>query len=219
MERGDERPSVEKDPLHRRVVDEEEVSVAAEVASSPHDPTFTMPRLRPPPVSLLDKYGGPDFQPIYATSVTVTGGEAGHARASGFARSDDGKLQVQLRLPTEMGGEGDGTNPEQLFAAAYAACFHGALKLLATRNRIDMQDASVEVSVAFGRDPVDGLFALHARVRIFLPGVEKSTAEELVRNTERLCPYAKMARNGITSVVALAAPDKGQGHDKQAARS
>jgi len=178
-----------------------------------------MPKLQPPPVTLLDKYGGPDFQPIYSTRVTVSGGEAQHARASGVARSDDGNLEVQLRLPTEMGGEGGGTNPEQLFAAAYAACFHGALKLLALRNGIEMQDASVEVAVAFGRDPVDGLFTLYAQVRIFLPGVEKSIAEALVRNTERLCPYAKMARNGITSVVALAVPNGRQAEDKQSPKN
>ncbi|SFM68729.1 Ohr family peroxiredoxin [Variovorax sp. OV329] len=174
-----------------------------------------MSKLKAPPVELLNKYSGADFQPIYSTKVTVSGGEAEHARASGVARSDDGNLEVQLRLPTEMGGEGGGTNPEQLFAAAYAACFHGALNLLATRNRITLRGARVEVFVAFGRDPMDGLFSLSADVRIFLPGVEKSVAEELVRNTERLCPYAKMARNGITSVVALAAASDTQGLNKQ----
>jgi osmotically inducible protein OsmC len=178
-----------------------------------------MPNLQPPPVTLLDKYGGSDFQPIYTTRVTVSGGEAEHARASGVARSDDGNLEVPLRLPTEMGGEGGGTNPEQLFAAAFAACFHGALKVLALRNRIEMRDASVEVAVAFGRDPVDGLFALYAQVRIFLPNIEKSIAEELVRNTERLCPYAKMARNGINSVVALAVPNERQADDWQSPRT
>lgn len=174
-----------------------------------------MAKLQPPPVTLLDKYSGADFQPIYATTVTVSGGEAEHARASGVARSDDGNLDVKLRLPTEMGGKGRGTNPEQLFAAAYAACFHGALKLLASRNKVEMRDARVEVSVAFGRDPVDGLFALKADVRIFLPGIDKGVAEELVRNTERLCPYAKMARNGITSVVALAGSEAGRVNNGQ----
>ena len=174
-----------------------------------------MPKLQAPPVSLLNRYSGADFQPIYGTTVTVSGGEAEHARASGVARSDDGNLDVQLRLPSVMGGEGDGTNPEQLFAAAYAACFHGALKLLASRNGIEMRDARVEVSVVFGRDPMDGLFALTADVRIFLPGIDKSVAEELVRNTERLCPYAKMARNGITSVVALAGTGSNKSHNKQ----
>lgn len=166
-----------------------------------------MTKLQPPPVTLLNKYSGQDFEPIYSTCVTVSGGEAEHARASGNARSDDGNLDVQLRLPTEMGGPGGGTNPEQLFAAAYASCFHGALNLLASRNKIDIQGASVQVAVDFGRDPVDGLFALRAEVRIHLPGIARSLAEELVRNTERLCPYAKMARNGIMSVVALAKPE------------
>ncbi|OUL99818.1 Ohr family peroxiredoxin [Variovorax sp. JS1663] len=174
-----------------------------------------MAKLQAPPVSLLNKYSGADFQPIYGTTVTVSGGEAEHARASGTARSDDGNLEVDLRLPSAMGGEGGGTNPEQLFAAAYAACFHGALNLLASRNGIVMRGASVEVSVVFGRDPMDGLFALTADVRIYLPGIEKSVAQELVRNTERLCPYAKMARSGITSVVALADAGSGKVNNKQ----
>lgn len=160
--------------------------------------------LQPPPVTLLDKYKGQEFEPIYSTVVTVSGGEAEHGRASGVARSDDGNLDVQLRLPTALGGGGGGTNPEQLFAAAYAACFHGALNLLAAKKKIPVHGSMVQVSVAFGRDPVDGLFMLTADVRIHLPDVEKSVAEELVRSTERFCPYAKMARNGITSIVALA---------------
>lgn len=163
-----------------------------------------MTSLQPPPVTLLDKYHGQEFEPMYTAIVTVSGGEAQHGRASGVARSADGNLEVTLRLPTELGGGGGGTNPEQLFAAAYAACFHGALNLLAARTKIAVQNARVQVSVAFGRDPVDGLFMLTADVRIHLPGVEKNVAEELVRNTERFCPYAKMARNGITSIVALA---------------
>lgn len=160
--------------------------------------------LQPPPVTLLDKYKGQDFEPIYSTIVTVSGGEAEHGRASGVARSDDGTLDVKLRLPAALGGNGGGTNPEQLFAAAYAACFHGALNLLAARREIPVHNATVQVSVAFGRDPVDGLFMLTADVRAHLPDVEKSVAEELVRSTERFCPYAKMARNGITGIVALA---------------
>ena len=163
-----------------------------------------MTKLQPPPVSLLDKFTGPDFQPIYSTTVTVTGGDADHGRASGIARSDDGNLHVDLRMPTELGGNGGGTNPEQLFAAAFAACFHGALNLLAAKHGIEVRDSQVQVSVAFGRDPTDGLFMLTAEVRISLPGVEKSLAQRLVRNTERICPYAKMSRAGINSIVALA---------------
>lgn len=162
-----------------------------------------MVTLKAPPLSLLDKYRGRDTQTLYSTIVTVTGGDAGHGRASGLARSDDGNLNVHLRLPEALGGPGGGTNPEQLFAAGYAACFHGALSLLAARDDIDVPGSSVEVQVEFSRDPVDGLFVLTANTRIHLPGVERSIAEELVRNTERFCPYTKMARQGITNIVAL----------------
>src|SRR5262249_31718750 len=145
---------------------------------------------------------------LYSTTVTVTGGDASNGRASGIARSDDGNLAVELRLPAALGGPGGGTNPEQLFAAAYAACFHGALSLLASRLGIRIPDASVDVSVDFNRDPVDGRFVLSARTSIHLPGVERAVAEELVRNTERFCSYTKMARQGIDNIVALALPDR-----------
>src|SRR6185437_9245406 len=144
--------------------------------------------LRPPPLTLLDKYHGRDIQTLYSTTVTVTGGEANHGRASGIARSDDGELSVDLRLPQALGGAGGGTNPEQLFAAGYAACFHGALVLLAARAGIVAEGASVSVTVEFGRDPVDGLFVLTAHTRVQMPGIERAVAEELVRNTERFCP-------------------------------
>lgn len=160
--------------------------------------------LEPPPVELLDKFQGPDFMPLYATTVSVSGGEAKHGRASGEVQSDDGNLALSLRLPPELGGPGGGTNPEQLFAAGYAACFHGAICLLAQRLEIPVQEVVVRVNVAFGRDPVDGLFMLKADVRVHLHGVEKHVAEELVRNAERTCPYTKLAQQGMTSTVALA---------------
>ena len=162
-----------------------------------------MSPLQPPPISLLDKYYGENAQPLYTGRVRVTGGEAAHGRASGIARSDDGALDVHLRLPVAMGGEGGGTNPEQLLAASYAACFHGALTLLATRSGVELIDASVEAAVTFARDPVDGRFLLSADIRVSLPGVDRKVAAELVRNTERICPYAKMFRQGIEHVVAL----------------
>jgi Ohr subfamily peroxiredoxin len=152
---------------------------------------------------VLDKYYGPDFQGLYTAFVRVTGGEAEHGRASGVVRSDDGNLELNLRLPEALGGPGKGTNPEQLFAASYAACFHGALTLIAAMNDVPLVGAAVDVSVTFGRDPVDGLYMLTADIRIHLPGVERAVAEELVRNTERICPYAKMTRQGIVNIVAL----------------
>lgn len=162
-----------------------------------------MGHLRPPPISLLDKHRGSDFLPLYTATVRVRGGPTRHGRASGVARSDDGVLDVQLRMPEQLGGQGGGTNPEQLFAAGYAACFHGALSLLAERRNMAIPDAEVIASVTFGRDPVDGLFALTADLRIHLPGVDRETAQELVRNTERICPYTKMAKAGIECAVVL----------------
>ena len=162
-----------------------------------------MSKLQPPPLSLLDKYRGDDFQAVYTANVTVRGGEAEHGRASGIARSDDGALQVDLRLPTELDGPGGGSNPEQLFAAGYAACFHGVLSLLAMKSGVMLRDVEVKASVSFGRDPVDGLHALTAHVDVHLPGLDKAAAQELVRNAERLCPYSKMARQGIQSVVTV----------------
>ncbi|MEI5996102.1 Ohr family peroxiredoxin [Paraburkholderia bengalensis] len=165
-----------------------------------------MTTLRPPPLTLLDRYHGQEPRTLYSTTVTVTGGDARHGRASGAARSDDGQLAVELRLPTSLGGPGGGTNPEQLFAAGYAACFHGALSLLAARAAIPIAGARVDVTVDFSRDPMDGLFVLSARTLVHLPGVHRAVGEELVRNTERFCPYTKMARQGIVNIVALAAP-------------
>ncbi|RKT20950.1 Ohr subfamily peroxiredoxin [Paraburkholderia sp. RAU2J] len=162
-----------------------------------------MTLLRPPPLWLFEKYRGRDNHTLYSTTVIVTGGEAGHGRASGIARSDDGNLAVDLRLPRALGGPGGGTNPEQLFAAGYAACFHGALSLLAAHAGIAIPGASVEVTVDFGRDPTDGLCVLTADIRIRLPGVERMVAEKLVRNAERFCPYTKMTRQGIGNVVRL----------------
>lgn len=145
------------------------------------------------------------MQGLYTGKVVVTGGEVAHGRASGVARSEDGELELHLRLPRELGGEGGGTNPEQLLAAGYAACFHGALSLLAARHGLAIPDATVAASVTFGRDPIDGLFLLTTEISISLPGVDRDVAEELIRNTERNCPYTKMFRQGICSTVILAA--------------
>lgn len=162
-----------------------------------------MTPLQPPPPSMLDKYHGEDAQPLYTGRVRVTGGEAGHGRASGVVRSDDGALDVNLRLPTELGGPGGGSNPEQLLAAGYAACFHGALTLLASRSGVELKNLVVDAAVTFSRDPVDGLFLLSAEVRVSLPGLDRVLAAELVRNTERICPYAKMFRRGIDHIVSV----------------
>jgi osmotically inducible protein OsmC len=153
------------------------------------------------PIAL--SFGNAGDDDLYVASVSVTGGAAGHGRVSGLVRSSDGALELELRMPPELGGHGGGTNPEQLFAAGYAACFHGSLVLLAAHRGIAADGAEVAVSVSFGRDPSDGLFMLASHVRVRMPGTPRVAAAELVRNAERVCPYTKMARQGIESIVTL----------------
>ncbi|WP_322026230.1 Ohr family peroxiredoxin [Burkholderia sp. BCC1977] len=161
-----------------------------------------MHRTTRPSISLLEPYIGSEPLPLYTTTVTVTGGESGHGRSSGRARSGTGELDVSLRLPAELGGAGGGTNPEQLFAAGFAACFHGALILVATRRRIRLPaDFAISASVTFQRDPADGLFAIALDVEVGMPGVGADDARALVAETEAICPYAKMAREGIRHTV------------------
>ncbi|WP_221762752.1 Ohr family peroxiredoxin [Nonomuraea sp. WAC 01424] len=134
----------------------------------------------------------------------MIGGGSAHGRASGQARSADGTLSLELRMPEELGGDNPGPNPEQLFAAGYAACFHGALSLLARRHLLDPESITVEATVAFGRDPADGGYQLHADLVVSWPGVESETATPLLAQATALCPYAKMTRQGIPATISLA---------------
>lgn len=162
--------------------------------------------LVPPPVSLLDTYEGSDILPLYTASVTVTGGEARHARASGRAVSSDGALSLDLRVPQALGGPGGGTNPEQLFAAGYAACFQGALSLIAAKRKIRLpSDVEIKADVTFGRDPADGRFLLTSHLAVRIPGLDAAQAAELIKETELTCPYAKLARTGMKHDTTLVA--------------
>ena len=163
-----------------------------------------MAELQAPPTSLLEKYEGQTILPLYTTEVHVSGGTARHARASGTAKSSDGALDIQLRLPKELGGPGGGTNPEQLFAAGYAACFHGALNLTAAKRKIKLSEVNIDAKVTFGRDPSDGLFLITADLTVQLPGVDGDVATALVRETETICPYAKMSKVGFQNTVTVA---------------
>ncbi|MEU3509637.1 Ohr family peroxiredoxin [Streptomyces longwoodensis] len=157
-----------------------------------------------PALSTEKDFDGDAFSPIYTTTVTVEGGEAAHGRASGRARSDDGGLNLDLRMPSELGGDGRGTNPEQLFAAGFAACFHGALSLLARQEELDPTVISVAATVAFGRDPGDGGYLLCVDLVVRWPGVESEVATALLEQAESLCPYARMAGKGTPTTITLA---------------
>lgn len=157
-----------------------------------------------PGLSTAKDYDGTAFSPIYTTSVTVSGGEVSHGRASGRARSSDGMLDLVLRLPPELGGESGGTNPEQLFAAGLAACFHGALSLVARQAGRNPATIAVEASVAFGRDPLDGGYLVRADLLITWPGTDAATAAPLLRRADSLCPYTKMLARGTPATLTLA---------------
>ncbi|WP_274388981.1 Ohr family peroxiredoxin [Streptomyces cavernae] len=157
-----------------------------------------------PNLSTDKDFDGESFVPIYTTTVTVSGGVASHGRASGRARSDDGVLDINLRMPAELGGDGRGTNPEQLFAAGFAACFHGALSLVARQATLDPAAISVEATVAFGRDPDDGGYLLRVDLVVRWPGIDPEIAAPLLDKTNSLCPYAKMAWQGTPTTITLA---------------
>ena len=127
---------------------------------------------------------------LYTASATSTGdGRNGHVRSS------DGVLEADLRTPAEMGGAGGGTNPEQLFAAGYSACFHSALKQVATSRGTSLTDSAVTADVDLGRDE-DG-FGLAVRLQVELGGVDQAEADSLVGAAHQVCPYSRATRGNV----------------------
>ena len=132
--------------------------------------------------------------PIYTARATVTGG-----RAQGHGLTDDGKLDVQLRLPKELDptGDGAGTNPEQLFAVGFAACFEGALGVVARREHQEVGEVSIQSSVSLFAEPGGG-FKLGVGLDVTLPGVsDPDTARALVAGAHKVCPYSNATRGNI----------------------
>ncbi|MCX7121659.1 MAG: organic hydroperoxide resistance protein [Gammaproteobacteria bacterium] len=129
--------------------------------------------------------------PIYTAHATATGGR------DGSAKSDDGHLQVKLSVPKEMGGAGgDGTNPEQLFAAGYASCFIGAIKFVAEKEKVTVSnDISIQSSVGIGTIPTG--FGICVELKISLPGLSKEVANSLVEKAHQVCPYSNATRGNI----------------------
>ena len=115
----------------------------------------------------------------------------------GNARSNDGKLDVGLASPVELGGSGQGTNPEQLFAAGYAACFHSALRLVGRKERVDLTDSAVAAKVHLGQLSDGTGFGLAAELEIALPALDLATAEALVAKAHQVCPYSNATRGNI----------------------
>jgi lipoyl-dependent peroxiredoxin len=135
---------------------------------------------------------------LYTAKAHVTGG-----RAEGHGRTSDGALEVDLRLPSEMGGTGGGTNPEQLFAVGYAACFEGALGVVARRAKADLGEVAIDSEVSLTPNGKGG-FLLGVVLNVAMPGiVDSAGAAELVRAAHEVCPYSNATRGNIE--VALTA--------------
>ncbi len=134
---------------------------------------------------------------VYTTASTATGGGR-----DGHVKSDDGRIDMDTRPPKAMGGNGEGTNPEQLFASGYAACFLGALRLVAGFAKVKLDDATnVIVEVGFGKDSAGG-YGLTGKIVGYLPGVEQSVADDLIHQAHQVCPYSKATRGNVDVEVS-----------------
>ena len=139
------------------------------------------------------------MEAVYTASATATGdGRNGHVR------SVDGVVDFDLAVPKEMGGPGGPhPNPEELFAAGYAACFHGALKAVARSKKIELTDTAITVDVGIGPNGQGG-FQLQATIEAELPSVDEATGRELIEAAHQVCPYSNATRGNIEVDLKLA---------------
>ena len=135
----------------------------------------------------------------YTTTATATGGRDGHAATK------DGALDVTLATPKELGGAGGkGNNPEQLFAAGYSACFLGAMKFVASQDKINVPEAT-EVTATIGIGPrSEGGFGITAELQVSLPGMPHEEAEKLVEKAHQVCPYSNATRGNVDVKLTVA---------------
>jgi osmotically inducible protein OsmC len=136
---------------------------------------------------------------LYSTKATSTGGREGKSA------TDDGRLTVALSTPKELGGAGgQGTNPEQLFAAGYSACFIGAIKFVASQEKIALpSEPTITATVGIGANPKGVGFAIDVELQIQLPGLEHGAAQALVDKAHQVCPYSNATRNNVDVKLTL----------------
>jgi Ohr subfamily peroxiredoxin len=129
-------------------------------------------------------------KPLYTAEATVEGGRDGHGRSS------DGVLDLDIRPPAELGGSSVGTNPEQLFALGFSACFQSAMGVVGRRMKVDTSDSEVTGRVTLGT--IEGnAFGLAVELDVHLPGIDDETARDLVERAHEVCPYSNATRNNI----------------------
>lgn len=136
---------------------------------------------------------------VYTAHAHTTGGR------TGTSKTDDGRLAVTLDTPKSMGGnDGPGTNPEQLFAVGYSACFLGALKAVARGEKVNIPDeTSIEAAISFGDNAKGVGFNIAAELKIAIPGLDKAQAEDLVQKAHQICPYSNATRGNVDVTLTV----------------
>ncbi|MCZ4499713.1 MAG: Organic hydroperoxide resistance protein [Marmoricola sp.] len=138
------------------------------------------------------------METIYTATAVATG-----AGRNGHVQSTDGFVDADVRIPKEMGGAGGATNPEQLFAAGYAACFHSALQLVAGQAKADITDSEVVADVSIGSNGAGG-FQLAVQLEVALPALDRAEAQKLVEQAHQVCPYSNATRGNIEVTLTVA---------------
>lgn len=137
------------------------------------------------------------MEALYTAEALSTGaGRLGHVRSS------DGRVDLELAPPKSMGGSGEGSNPEQLFAAGYAACFHSALNGVARSRKLSVEDSTVGGQVSIGKTD-DGGFGLAVLLEVVIPGLEHDDAQELADAAHQVCPYSNATRGNIEVTITV----------------
>ncbi|MEV5674680.1 MULTISPECIES: organic hydroperoxide resistance protein [unclassified Streptomyces] len=134
---------------------------------------------------------------VYTAVATAENGRDGRVS------SDDGNLDVVVNPPKAMGGSGSGTNPEQLFAAGYSACFQGALGVVARQEKADISGSTVTASVGIGKNEAGG-FGLEVAISASIPNVDQATAQSLIEKAHQVCPYSNATRGNIKVELSVA---------------
>ncbi|MBT2452435.1 organic hydroperoxide resistance protein [Streptomyces sp. ISL-43] len=138
---------------------------------------------------------------IQQSDVAYTAVATAENGRDGRVATSDGKLNVVVNPPKELGGSGEGTNPEQLFAAGYSACFQGALGVVARNENADISGSTVTAEVGIGKN--DDGFGIIVKISATIPNVDAATAKDLLEKAHQVCPYSKATRGNITVELAV----------------
>lgn len=132
-------------------------------------------------------------QKVYTAEVTATGGRDGQVKSS------DGIIDTKVQKPEAMGGSGKGTNPEQLFAAAWSSCFLGAMGAVSEKDQVDLKDAEVTAKVSFNQE--NNSFFISAEIDVHVPSLSVEDAQSLADKAHKVCPYSKATKGNVDVIV------------------